>query len=255
MYQPGFAVYITLDRTEERVSPRNRIVIFGCLAVALALLPIFAYVGMFGAKWSTSQEAWGQFGDFFGGFLNPLYALLAFVAVVNNLHLQSEQLEIARNEFRAAAAATQMQIDAIREQASREELVSIIHALSDAIESILNEAVSPSGSLPVLQLRHVVHEGWRLRALPPQGGPYREYVNQPRSGGSLVEALHNRLRVAADGLANFLPIYGKMVGQDSPILRYYTAKFLGIGLLLAEVGGTSGQTIEFFRNAERASAV
>lgn len=237
------------------MTPRVRLVLFASLAIAIALLPLLAYIGTFGAKWSSSQEVWGQFGDFFGGFLNPLYALLAFVAVLYNLHIQGQQLETTRQEFQVASKAAQAQIDALREQASREELVSIIRELSETVDAVYNESVSPAGTTPILQLRHVVHEGWRLRSATVRGGPYDDYIKNARTGGTLIEALHNRIRGAADGLAHFLPLYEAMVGKDSPVLKYYTGRFIGLGMLLAEVGGANGNTIEFFRSAERASAV
>ena len=84
---------------------RSRLFLLAGLAIAFAVLPLVAYIGMFGAKWSQSHDVWGQFGDFFGGFLNPIFALLAFVAVIYNLQLQSKQLEVAREEFRASAEA------------------------------------------------------------------------------------------------------------------------------------------------------
>jgi hypothetical protein len=180
---------------------------------------------------------------------------LAFVAVIYNLYLQMLQLDITREEFRKSVEVTQAQIAALREQASREELVGIIRTLSESIDSIYNEAVSAPDSVPVLQLRHVIHEGWRLRTASVRGGPYDGYVQNARMGGSIIEALHNRLRSAADGLANFLPLYEVMAGKDSPILKYYRSRFVGLGILLADVGGTSGRTIDFFREAERENAV
>lgn len=237
------------------MTPRAYFLLFGGLAVVLAVLPVLAYVGMFGSKWSTLHEVWGQFGDFFGGFLNPLYALLAFMAVLFNLHLQSQQLEITRHEFQVASKAAQAQIAALREQTNREELVSIIRELSETLDDVLNESVSRAGTSPLITLRHVVHEGWRLRSASVRGGAYDEYVKNARTGGTIIEALHNRLRAAAEELAHFLPLYEAMFGSDSPVLRYYKGRFIGLGMLLAEVGGANVKTIEFFSSAERASAI
>lgn len=233
------------------MNPRSRLFLFAAVAVLLLVAPLAAYIGMFGAQWSPSHEVWGQFGDFFGGFLNPLFALLAFLAVLYNLRLQAEQLDVAKAEFRNAAVANQAQIDALREQANREELVGILRSLTESIDKVLNEVVSATGSSPTLQLRHVLHEGWRLRHASVRGGPYDEYVRNARTGGTIIDALHNRLRMAADDLAHFVPIYAGVVGQSSPVLRYYSHRYLGLGLLLAEVGGSKGATIDFFRTAER----
>lgn len=70
---------------------------------ALILIPVvlvagsytFFFVHINNRSLSGSPEQWGQFGDFFGGTLNPIYALLAFVGVLITIHLQSKQLELA----------------------------------------------------------------------------------------------------------------------------------------------------------------
>lgn len=236
------------------MKPRTRLIVFAGIALLLLAVPLTAYIGMFGVQWSPSQEVWGQFGDFFGGFLNPLFSLLAFVAVLYNLQLQSEQLDVAKNEFKSAAVAAQAQLDALREQANREELVVILRSLIESIDKILNEAVSKADSSPPLLLRHVIHEAWRLRHASVKGGAYDEYVRNARTGGTIIEALHNRLRTAADDLAYLVPLYAAVVGQSSPVLRYYSHRHLGLGILLAEVGGAKGATIDFFRQAELDSA-
>lgn len=38
------------------------------------------------------HDAWGQFGDFIGGILNPLIALSSFIALLTTLWLQSEEI-------------------------------------------------------------------------------------------------------------------------------------------------------------------
>ena len=236
------------------MSSRLRLFTFAAAAVVLLFLPIFAYVGTFGAQWSRSQEAWGQFGDFFGGFLNPLFALLAFSAVLFNLHMQAQQLDATREEFRNAAEVGQKQIDALREQANRDELVSILLSLTEALDRCLDEKVSPLEPAIVLRLRHVLHEGLRLRHQPFREGPYQTYVLHARTGGSVIEELHARVRGTADDLAHFVPLYAAQVGENSPVLRYYSRRYLGLGMLLADVGGASGSTIDFFRVAENEAA-
>lgn len=250
LHPMGFAGEITLGRRGIMKSRTHLFLLAGAAAILL-IFPIAAYIGKFGVQWSGSQEVWGQFGDFFGGFLNPLFSLLAFVAVLYNLHLQSEQLEVAKEEFRNAADATKLQLDALREQSNRTELVAILRSLTETIDEVLNEVVSPPGSALTLVLHHVIHEGWRLRHAAVTGGPYDEYVRHARTGGTIIDALHNRLRIAADDLAHFVPQYAEVVGKSSPVLRYYSHRYLGLGQLLVDVGGAKGATTDFFLQAER----
>lgn len=46
------------------------------------------YVKVFTSHLSTSQEVWGQFGDYFGGVLNPLLSFFAFSALLYTVFLQ-----------------------------------------------------------------------------------------------------------------------------------------------------------------------
>jgi len=42
---------------------------------------------------SPSTSTWGEFGDYVGGILNPLFAFMAFMGVLLTVHLQSRQLQ------------------------------------------------------------------------------------------------------------------------------------------------------------------
>lgn len=237
------------------MTSRTRLALLGSIAVLLLAIPIVSYVANFGTAWSPSREAWGQFGDFFGGLLNPLFAMLAFFAVLYNVHLQAEQIAVAREEFHESARTTQAQIDALKEQRHREELLSVIGELVRAIESLYNEVVSPQGLSPVIQLHHVVHEGWRLRHASVKGGPFDDYVRNASTAGTLIQALHSRLQASADALAHFVVLFDKTYETDSPVLAYYRRRFIGLGLLLEGVWGHKAETVAFFRGAESESAI
>jgi hypothetical protein len=226
----------------------HRLALPAAFAVALVTIPVVAYVIMFGISWSSSQEVWGQFGDFFGGVLNPLYAMLAFFAVLWNIRLQSVQLLAAQIAQQESAASTQAQLDAIRSREARDELLAVMRALDGAIDSLYREVVSVPHSLPVLHLRHIAHEGWRLRNTMPKSGAYLEYVRNAQSPGSIVEELHSRLRSCSESLAHFGSSYESLAGASSPMAKFYRSRYLGLGQLLLDVGGASANSIEFFSN-------
>ena len=56
----------------------------------------FAYLGI-----SNDSEVWAQFGDFIGGILNPFLAFLAFIALLFTIKLQSDALNISKEELEA----------------------------------------------------------------------------------------------------------------------------------------------------------
>ena len=79
----------------------------------------FGYIK--GYTLSESTEKWGQFGDYFGGTLNPIYALLAFVGVLVTIYLQTEQLKVAEK------------------RALIEEIQRLIFSVSTEIDSLLKQ--------------------------------------------------------------------------------------------------------------------
>lgn len=75
--------------------------IFACAAACLILLVGSMYVANFSPHLSQSQEKWGQFGDYFGGILNPLLSFCALLGLL--LTLRSQQQESYRAELRHEA--------------------------------------------------------------------------------------------------------------------------------------------------------
>ena len=78
------------------------------IAVALMVAVLANYLFSFPFVRSSDQAIWGQFGDYFGGVLNPFLSFLALIAVVVSLRNQSEEVAAARKE---ASAAISMQAE------------------------------------------------------------------------------------------------------------------------------------------------
>lgn len=65
---------------------------------------------------SSSKEVWANFGDYFGGVLNPVFSFMAFTGVLFTVLLQAKQLDIARDhaefeEMQRVLATISAQID------------------------------------------------------------------------------------------------------------------------------------------------
>jgi hypothetical protein len=63
--------------------------IFAVLLVAAAVM-FYRYT--FPGPLTASHDAWGQFGDYIGGVLNPVLAFLSFAALLLALILQGKEL-------------------------------------------------------------------------------------------------------------------------------------------------------------------
>lgn len=66
---------------------------------------------------SLSNAAWGQFGDYVGGLLNPVFGFLAFFGLLLTIALQATELEESRKATKETRKATQETIQVARDQA------------------------------------------------------------------------------------------------------------------------------------------
>ncbi|MDV7341810.1 putative phage abortive infection protein [Terasakiella sp. A23] len=56
-----------------------------------------------------NAEAYGTFGDFVGGTLNPIFAFLTFLGLLYTIFMQSKELQYTREELRRSASAFEQQ--------------------------------------------------------------------------------------------------------------------------------------------------
>ncbi|MCV3276779.1 putative phage abortive infection protein [Aeromonas hydrophila] len=80
------------------------ILVFGVTSlISLILLNIYANNNL------DKGESFGQFGDFLGGVLNPIFTLMTFFGVIVTIALQKIELRAAREEYKKSADALSTQ--------------------------------------------------------------------------------------------------------------------------------------------------
>jgi len=60
----------------------------GAAAFIVIVLVARQYISVFSTNVLSDQEKWGQFGDYFGGVLNPILSFFAFIALLVTLRTQ-----------------------------------------------------------------------------------------------------------------------------------------------------------------------
>ncbi|WP_410568104.1 putative phage abortive infection protein [Acinetobacter sp. H1(2024)] len=78
----------------------HRIIIF-----LIIIAVIFFYLIMKDIDVKDAAQHWGPVGDFFGGILNPIFALFAFYWLTYSVRLQINELTETRKELKKAASA------------------------------------------------------------------------------------------------------------------------------------------------------
>ncbi|MCQ9325659.1 putative phage abortive infection protein [Neisseria dentiae] len=86
--------------------------------ILLMVAPILVlYYDNFGSReLSESPEQWGQFGDYIGGVLNPIFGFATFIALLYTIKLQTEELKATREELARSAKAQENSEQALAEQ-------------------------------------------------------------------------------------------------------------------------------------------
>lgn len=120
------------------------------LAVLAAGVTVWAYWSYWGDKPITTEfGAWGQFGDFFGGILNPVFGFLSVLGLLWALSLQMREISSARDDAQSSREAQlesnkalALQNEAIRKQSFEQTFFAMLRLLEEVVQSC-TRVVSP----------------------------------------------------------------------------------------------------------------
>ncbi|PBP62881.1 hypothetical protein AO256_19355 [Pseudomonas syringae] len=103
------------------------------LAAVVVVAVLTFYCLSFPFDISTSQEIWGQFGDYFGGVLNPILSFFALTGLM--ITLRAQQAESNRAEKRHEASAFDSRLF---------QLLSLMHTSVSSVKFMRAELFGPS---------------------------------------------------------------------------------------------------------------
>ena len=126
----------------------------GYLLVAVATLgtasfAVGCYVGQFGDSLSASQTRWGEFGDYLGGVLSPIFALIGLFVLLRTVSLQTRELELSTAELQKSASALREQSDSLRRQNFERTFFEMVRLQHDIITG-----TAPAGQEVAYSLRY-----------------------------------------------------------------------------------------------------
>jgi hypothetical protein len=221
-------------------------------AAGLALFIIFVvaapYVATFGTSLSSDPSVWGQFGDYFGGLLNPTFAVLAFFGLLWSISSQQRESRAAAKELSEQTELTRQELKNSREDRLSEELLHVIRDIDDRLMELLNTDISsPTGSNPMVTIGHMVAEAERLASTGGESQAFIQFIQHARSPGSIVEAPVREIKYLVTRMREFLEQYSRHRSTTyAPLVVYYADKVYRLLHMLEEVGGIPEDTREFF---------
>ena len=87
------------------------------IVVIAAVVVLYQYFSNFGSSKSSSQEVWGQFGDYLGGTLNPIFGFLTTIILIVTLNLQRKELKAVSDTAVSTNEIMRKQLNLISKQA------------------------------------------------------------------------------------------------------------------------------------------
>jgi Putative phage abortive infection protein len=116
----------------------------GIFAFCLAAV----YIGKFYSfPWSTEPDAWGTFGDYIGGLLNPLISLFTLVVAVSVWRLNREALDTQKQELKATKEALEEQAKTSERQRREQRFFDALRLYQETVNSIQLENYESEGAI------------------------------------------------------------------------------------------------------------
>lgn len=126
------------EKLDEWLSNNAILVLFGVLGIAflISVLITGAYIlNFYSHPISDNSGNWGEFGDFLGGALNPVFGFLSVIAILAALVVQSRELKISSAELRNSAKALQAQNLAIEHQSFEQTFFAWLNNYHELLQS------------------------------------------------------------------------------------------------------------------------
>lgn len=145
---------------DQRTSKHWLLTFIAASALIALAITVGAYLWYFNSGISTAHATWGEFGDYFGGLLNPILSFLALLALLGTLYYQRLQLDTQVKELENSKEELRETRIELRKSAEHQEKSA--QALSAQTELISSQAFDTT-FFQLLNLHHQLVNGLELR--------------------------------------------------------------------------------------------
>lgn len=205
------------------------------------------YIAAFGTTRSSNPEIWGLFGDYFGGVLNPLFALAAFLSALWSISVQQREARAAAEQLATQTEIARREFEAFGSERLGEEFVHVIRDIDQRLSKLLESIISPAGAAQTVTIFQMVAEADRLAISGGSSASFSQFLVRANESGSVVEATVREIKYLVIKLREFLENYSKHKAAGfAPVLVYYADKAYQLMNLLDAVGGMPPDTRNFF---------
>ncbi|MUT69976.1 putative phage abortive infection protein [Stutzerimonas frequens] len=125
----GYKVFLGVVRPGKKTNFRALYLLF--LAAALAITVVFLVNVL-----TIGTSSFGEWGDFFGGVLNPILTFLTFMGLLITIVIQQTELRESRSELKRSADALAEQAKNLNKQSFESTFFKMLDTHSGIVESI-----------------------------------------------------------------------------------------------------------------------
>lgn len=222
-----------LIKIDQDINKHRSILKYILIFVALGYLAI----GTNQISLSDSLETWGTFGDFFGGILNPIFALFAFYWLTYSVRLQIEELKETREELSKAAKAQEESAKHQEEIARLESKnvntqIEILELNKDTLKSQKNAAIAQQQQVAIQNFENLFFQLLKTKTdvtndiLVGAEGTLKRFskFNVIKANDKIGEMVGNSISIGKESIKDHLILFKSHVLD--PWENFYTDAFL-----------------------------
>lgn len=112
------------------------LIILFAISTLLMVIVVALYFYQFNTIFNGQQDAWGQFGDYIGGILNPLFSFTALCALLYTIKLQSKELHESTEQLKRSAQALALQNDVLMRQQFEHTFFQLFELFNQLVRDI-----------------------------------------------------------------------------------------------------------------------
>lgn len=228
------------------------LVFLGILGIILFAVALGLYFFRFGTNsLSENHAAWGVFGDYIGGTVGPLIALLAFLGLLWTIRINERELELTREELRHSRVALEQSNYIAEGRAEREraeerknDLSRVIHSISSDLNALLARPLTVPPSLALSNGQTVrFSDNYKVADLVDSYEIHEHRFNITPKNHQVIR----ELSIGISRLVHYLRAYEQTAENDF-FTAYYKRKYAKYIQILSDESFLKSQAdIDYFR--------
>jgi hypothetical protein len=194
---------------------------------------------------SYNTSVWGEFGDYFGGVLNPIFALMAFVGLLWSIYQNQINLYKTSDSFERSMQLAELQEKRQAKQEKKDDLFKIIEVIYIDINKLCDIKLNYSYNMSIMEK---ITREVSLAILVKT-----EYT--PKECEVLMEQFDKFFGMISSKLFHLMRylVMFEEISYDTVVTDYYKNYYYHLVIFLEKVEMISGETAKYYRDAVEAS--